>query len=202
MSIRNRIPSNIIGYGLYLYFLGLSFRNAAKALSFLKIAKISHVSIWNWLQKYRPWKYFKKRKIKEYVIDETMIKAGSELIWLWVVIESENKEILSFRISKERNMFIAERFLSKVVEEYGLNSVSSDGDGTWYPPQACRFLNLPHHLHSPYEKSLIERTMQYIKDRTESFDNYFPCKKNKCKLHHIRQWLKLFVYEHNKEIMS
>ena len=44
--------------------------------------------------------------------------------------------------------------------------------------------------------------MQYIKDRTESFDDYFPCKKNKCKLHHIKQWLKLFVYKHNKEIIS
>ncbi|HXT84701.1 MAG TPA: hypothetical protein VN704_10310 [Verrucomicrobiae bacterium] len=64
MSTRNRTYTNIIGYGLYLYFLGLSFRNTAKALSFLNIAKISHVSIWNWLQKYRPWKYFMKRKIK------------------------------------------------------------------------------------------------------------------------------------------
>ena len=98
MSSRNRIPLNIVGYGLYLYFLGLSFRNAAKALSFLKIIKISHVSIWKWLQKYRPWKYFKKRKIKEYVIDETVIKDGSELIWLWIVIEPIHKEILSFNI--------------------------------------------------------------------------------------------------------
>ena len=45
MSFRNRTPSQIIGYGLYLYFLGLSFRNTAKALSFLQIVKISHVSI-------------------------------------------------------------------------------------------------------------------------------------------------------------
>ena len=127
MSTRNRTPSNIIGYGLYLYFLGLSFRNTSKALSFLKIAKISHVSIWNWLQKYKPWKYFKKRKIKELIIDETAIKSGSELIWLWVVIESENKEILSFCISKERNMFVAERILSEVVNMYGKHQVSSDG---------------------------------------------------------------------------
>ena len=98
-------------------------------------------------------------------------------------------------------MFIAERFLSKVVKEYGLNSVSSDG-GTWYPPQACKFLKLFHHIHPHYEKNIIERTMQYIKDRTENFDDYFPCKKNKCKLNHIRQWFKLFVYEHNHEIMS
>ena len=97
-------------------------------------------------------------------------------------------------------MFVAERFLSQVVNNYGLHSVSSDG-GTWYP-QACRFLKINHHIHSSFEKSLIERTIQYIKDRTESFDDYFPCKKNKCKLHHIRQWLKLFVYEHIKERIS
>jgi putative transposase len=202
MYTRNRTPPNIIGYGLYLYFLGLSFRNTSKALSFLKIAKISHVSIWNWIQKYKPWKYLRKRKIKEYIIDETAIKAGSsELIWLWVIIEPKHKEILDVDISKERNMFVAERFLSQVVNKYGLHSVSSDG-GTWYPPQACRFLNLYHHLHSSFEKSLIERTIQYIKDRTKNFDDYFPCKKNKCKLNHIKQWFKLFVYEHNKEIMS
>ncbi len=80
MSARNRTPSNIIGYGLYLYFLGLSFRNAAKALSFLLLVNISHVSIWNWLQKYKPRKYLKNKKIKEYSCiqkDETAIKAGS-----------------------------------------------------------------------------------------------------------------------------
>jgi putative transposase len=97
-------------------------------------------------------------------------------------------------------MFVAERVLSEVVNKYGSHSVSSDG-GTWYP-QACKFLKLKHHLHSHYEKSIIERTMQYIKDRTEGFDDYFPCKKNKCKLKHVKQWLKLFVYEHNKELIS
>ncbi len=200
MGSRNRTPSQIIGYGLYLYFLGLSFRNAAKALSFLLLVKISHVSIWNWIQKYKPKKYRKNKKILEFIIDETAIKAGSELIWLWVVIEPNDKEILAVDISKERNMFVAERFLSHVIDKYGKHRVSSDG-GTWYP-QACNFLNLYHHLHSSFEKSIIERTMQYIKDRTENFDDYFPCKKNKCKLNHIKQWLKLFVYQHNKEIIS
>ena len=46
---------------LYLYFSGLSFRNAAKALSFLHLVKVSHVSIWNRIQKYRP----KKSKEEE-----------------------------------------------------------------------------------------------------------------------------------------
>jgi putative transposase len=65
MISRIRTPSQIICYGLYLYFLGLSFRNAAKALSFLHIVKISHlVSIWNWIQKYKPKKYHKSKKIQ------------------------------------------------------------------------------------------------------------------------------------------
>jgi putative transposase len=200
MRSRIRTPSQIIGYGLYLYFLGLSYRNAAKALSFLLIIKISHVSIWKWIQKYRPWKYFKNKKIKEYIIDETAIKAGPERIWLWVVIEPICKEILSFHISKERNMFVAERFISGIVKDYGEHPVSTDG-GSWYP-QACKFLNLHHHIQSSFEKSIIERTMQYIKDRTENFDDYFPCKKNRCKLKHVKQWLNLFIDQHNKEIMT
>ena len=60
-----------------MLFLGLSFKEVpVKALSFLKIIKISHVSIWHWIQKYKPRKYFKNKKIQEYVIDETAIKAG------------------------------------------------------------------------------------------------------------------------------
>jgi putative transposase len=122
-----------------------------------------------------------------------------------VAIESEGKEILGITISKKRNMFVAEHFLSNVIEEYGEHSVSTDG-GTWYPPQACKFLNLSHHLHSYFvykgEKSIIERTMQYIKDRTEGFDDYFPCRKKKCKLKHVKQWLNLFADFYNKEIVS
>ena len=78
--------------------------------------------------------------------------------------------------------------------------VSTDG-GTW-DPQACRFLRLHHHVHSPYEKSIIERTVQYIKDRTEYFDHYFPCRISKCKLQHIQKWLDLFVSHHNNNLLS
>ncbi len=60
---------------------------------------------------------------------------------------------------------IAERFLSYIVKEHNKCLVSTDGGGAWYPPQACQFLKLDHHVHSPHEKSIIERTIQYIKDR-------------------------------------
>jgi len=56
-----------------------------------------------------------------------LIKVGSELVWLWVVIELESKRIVGITISKERNMFVAERLLSKIVVEYGKYPVLSDG---------------------------------------------------------------------------
>ncbi|KAA2280465.1 hypothetical protein [Candidatus Nitrosocosmicus sp. SS] len=52
------------------------------------------------------------------------------------------------------------------------------------------------------EKSIIERTVQYIKDRTKCIDDYFPCKRKNCKLKHARNWLNLFVNYHNKEMIN
>jgi putative transposase len=199
---RNRTPSEYIGYGLYLYFLGLSLRNVVKALSYLHIVKRSHVSIWKWIQKFRHRRIssIRRNKISEYIVDETILQVGPEYIWLWVAIEPENGQILAQDITQERNMLIAERFLSGVVRYYGNHPISTDG-GTWYP-QACEFLKMDHHIHSPLEKSLIERTMQYIKDRTECFDDYFPCKLETCKLKHVRNWLNLFADYHNKEMIN
>ena len=97
-------------------------------------------------------------------------------------------------------MFVAEKFLSGLVRVHGKHPVSTDG-GTWYP-QACRFLELKHHIHSPLEKSLIERTMQYIKDRTECFDDYFPCRVKNCRLEHVKNWLRLFAGHHNSELVA
>ena len=197
MITRNKTPSKYVSYGLHLYFSGLSLRKASERLS--QLFKRNHVSIWNWIQKYKPLKIQdRKRKILEYIVDETLIKIGSEYIWIWVAIEPESRLILALSISKERNMLIAERFLSGLVKVHGNHAVSTDG-GTWYP-QACRFLELNHHIHSPLEKSLIERTMQYLKDRTESFDDYFPCRTKNCKLKHVKNWLNLFVDYHNNEL--
>ena len=197
MISRNRTPSKYVSYGLYLYFSGLSLRKSSERLS--QMYKRNHVTIWNWIQKYHPRKISTKRKrISEFIVDETLLKVCSEYIWLWVAIEPQNRQILALNISKERNMLIAERFIADLVRIHGRHPVSTDG-GTWYP-QACRFLKLDHHIHSSLEKSLIERTMQYIKDRTESFDDYFPCKLKNCKLKHVRNWLQLFVDHHNSEL--
>ena len=127
-SKRSRTPSKYIYYALYLYFSGLlSLRKTSEHL--LPFVKRNHVLIWNWIQHYRPKKILqrKRRKVQEFIVDETLLKVGSQYAWVWVAIEPLAKVILGIRISFERTMLlVAERFLKALVIEYGKHPLSID----------------------------------------------------------------------------
>jgi putative transposase len=126
-SKRSRTPSKYIYYALYLYFSGLSLRKTSEHL--LPFVKRNHVSIWNWIQQYRPRKILqrKRRKVQEFIVDDkTLLKVGSQYVWVWVAIEPLAKVILGIRISFERTMLVAERFLKALVIEYGKHPLSTD----------------------------------------------------------------------------
>ena len=113
-------------YAIDLYFDGLSLRKVSKALS--RFVKRSHTAISDWIHKYQPKRLLSKtKKIDEYIVDETLIKVGSELIWFWIAIEPENRQILAVSISKERNMFVAERFFVAAGLVFGLHYVVRQG---------------------------------------------------------------------------
>jgi len=117
----------LVIFFIFLFFRFVIKKNFCKAI-ILCFIKRNHVSIRNWIQKYLPKKLLSstKRKIDKYIVDETMVKIGSELVWLWVIIETKNKKVLSMTISKEKNMLVAKRFLSKVIEEHCKHSVSTE----------------------------------------------------------------------------
>jgi hypothetical protein len=68
----------------------------------------------------------------------------------------------------------------------------------------CSSLGLKHRLHTCLERGLIERgAILYFKDRTENFDDYYPCTKSRlCNLSHVYKWLSLFVCMHNAMIAN
>jgi len=192
---RNRTSTVIVMYSLYLYFLGLSLRNTSKALIIFKDDKRSYVSVWNWIQRFGSCQIYKRKRVSAFIIDETIIQIGNHHFWLWICIEPIDKSVLGIYISEERNMLVAEKFIRSLVEKYGKHTVYTDG-GTWYP-EACNVLKLKHYLHSSFEKSLMERVNQYFKDRTEGFDDYYPCIKDECNLFHVYNWIQFFVCMYN-----
>ena len=90
-----------------------------------RFVKRSHIAIRDWIQIYKP-EMLSSRKIRitEFIIDETIIRVGSEYIWLWIAIENDNREILQISISKERT---AERFIQSLIRKYGEHPISTDG---------------------------------------------------------------------------
>ena len=197
---RNRTSTIVVMYSLYLYFLGLSLRNTSKALIIFKDDKRSHVSVWNWIQRFGSLQIYKRKRVSAFIIDETVIQIGNQHFWLWFCIEPIHSSVLGIYISEERNMLVAEKFIRSLVEKYGKHTVYTDG-GTWYD-EACNIIRLKHYLHSPFQKSLMERVNQYFKDRTESFDDYYPCRQMECNLFHVYNWIQFFVSMYNDTIAN
>ena len=73
----------------------------------------------------------RRRKVQEFIVDETLLKVGNQYVWVWVAIEPLAKVILGgIRISFERTMLlVAERFLKALVIEYGKHLLSTAGWG-------------------------------------------------------------------------
>jgi putative transposase len=158
--------------------------------------------IWYWIQEFNTSGVFpnkKKSRIDEFIIDERTVQIGdTDDAWLWVALEPIHNRILGVSIiSRHRYMPVAESFLRSLIKLYGKHIVYSDM-GSWYP-EACNS-RLKHIFHTQLEKSIIERAMEYINDRTEAFDDYYPCRKKAVdcnNLAHVYQWFVLFVFLYN-----
>lgn len=87
------------------------------------------------------WK--KRRKVSGFLVDETLIKVGRELVWLWIAIEPIEKVILDIRISFERSIYLLLNGSSELIRKYGKYPVSTDddndNDGTGYPSKHVNF---------------------------------------------------------------
>jgi hypothetical protein len=71
----------------------------------------------------------------------------------------------------------------------------------WYS-KACNIIGLKHYLYSPFQKSLMDRVNKYLKDRIESFDDYYPCIREECNLFHLYNWIQFYVSMNNDTITN
>jgi len=70
-------------------------------------------------------------------------------------------------------------------------------DGIWM--DACKWLRIKHQVYATELKNIMERFIQKIKDRTECFDDHFPCRSESCNRQHVTNWIKMFIlYLHMK----
>jgi len=91
---------------LYFYFSGLPLRKAAESCCRLVLSNETMYHMELTASKIQTTKdIIKRKKINEFVIDETLIKevGSSEYIWLWVAIEEPgSKRILDSGYQKSK----------------------------------------------------------------------------------------------------
>lgn len=175
------------------YLLGLSLRNVSHAVN--PFVRRSHTAAWKWVQRYEPHSIFDAKRVHAFLVDETCVEIRSFEAWVWDAVEPIHRLVFGVRLSRHRNIFVAQAFLKSLAKKYGKHLVYGNG-GTQHP-EACSALGLEHRIHSPYEKSLVERVDRFLKDGARGFDNYYPCTKEGCDLQHARDWLNLFVDMHH-----
>jgi putative transposase len=127
-----------------------------------------------------------------------LFKINGQDYWLWLPYEPNLHVCLLFHVLRKRTIFACYQFFKQIRKKYGIRKpIHTDGDH-WYN-DACKWLRLKHKVYGTEMKNLIGRFIQQIKDRTECFDDHFPCNKEECDRKHVNNWLKMFIlYLHMK----
>lgn len=191
---RTRTRPAVIAYALYLYFSSRSYRCASKCLE--SVVKRTHVAIWKWVQKYSRYAdRFRtdRRLVNKIFVDETLLQIDGQDHWLWIAYEPKLNSCLMMHLSRERTILVCYQFFKQLRKKFGRKPIYTDG-ARWYS-DACKWLRLKHIVYGTELKNLMERFIQQIKDRTECFDDHFPCRRRKedCDRQHVWNWLKLFI---------
>ncbi len=128
----------IIATAIDLFYNGLSLRKVVLQIRRIFGVAVSHVSIYNWIQKYIPIvkKFTKALKPNcvggEWHNDETMIKVGGEYAYYWDIIDYGTKFLLDGFSSGRRRNYKQARNLYKNAKDY-VDGLPSDIYCDGYP---------------------------------------------------------------------
>lgn len=116
---KERTPAWAIALALSIYAQGLSLRRTAKVLTQFGVT-VSHVAVWYWIQsfagKFCPWKGPLPQQI---VVDETLVKLGGRICFIWAAIDPKNRKVLYMKVSRGRDLTTTMAFFKELANIYG-----------------------------------------------------------------------------------
>jgi putative transposase len=199
--LRMRTSPILVVYGAFLHFCSHSSRAASRALS--SMVRRSHTSILSWFRSLSH--LFVDRslrgKVRLLLIDDTRVEVGGREVVLFVAFEPNLRRIVYMRFFEATNILTALTFMKKIKALYG-SRMKVLTDGAQYYRTACKFLNLEHDVYDSRLRNIMERIVQYVKDRTEDFDDYIPCRRKKCDKKHAQMLLSSIGYMINEVYLS
>ena len=150
---RLRFPLFVVMQALMLFYVANSPARKISRFLFLSFnIKVSHVTICKWVKYFAP--IFQEKAFSfssnldfnsdEWHIDETVIKINGKKYWIWFVIDSETRFIISFHISELRSEENAATTLFNASKLGHPSSIVSDRLAGYNVSVKTVFPNLKH----------------------------------------------------------
>jgi len=197
----NHVSSEIVGLCMDMYLKGLSYRVIRQQILEQFNIKITHVTVYHWIQQYTRImkKYvdsFNPKVSKVWQMDETvipfkgrrMIKKDFRMIkggkWCWVCIDTVTRFVIEMYLSNSVTAWEGMKFFERIKETTDVQPevITTDGNKSYI---SCINQNYPNATHLNIKKisikpntSFVERFNGTIKNRTKTmrcFEEFYPC---------------------------
>lgn len=200
-----RFPPNVILFALSCYFDTSSSTRAIKKLikNFFHFT-VSHVSIHYWTKLFAP--YFRKLSFSfipkldlascEWHADETYIKINNVRYYLWLLLDSETRFIISFHLSSSRDSSQAFILFSKAINltsNYPDIVVTDKLDSYNFP---ISYL-LPHTKHYTYQGFTDPLNNNRIESFNKTFKSWYKTKKCFKNFNSAFDLIETFIFNYN-----
>ena len=198
----------IITIVLDLYFKNVSLRKIQEHLQDIHGVKVTHVTIYNWIQKYSVIlkKYADKvteisgiNNSPQLHADEMMIKVGGQYVWEWNVMDFETKFLTRNIISEVRNLPDAVKVFRETRSKlnYAPKTVVTDVYGAY--PRAIRksFFRVPGVKHKRVVKLSEKVSNNPIERFNGSMREVTRTRRGFCSIESTRKIMNGFVAYYN-----
>ena len=198
-----RFPLQIIITALTLYYLNnTSTRAISQFLMNTFNIKVSHVTIANWSNKFAPYFKLKADNFKQQVdlqsddwhADETVVFINGVKHYLWLVIDSETRFIISFHLSRYRNESSAFSLINE-AKKYG--SPSNLITDRWPAYNEAIATLLPETKHVPVKPMSSDINNNLIESFNKTFKAWYKSKKGFNSFEKANNLIFMFIFHYN-----
>lgn len=198
-----RFPLQVIITALTLYYLNnTSTRAISQFLNMIFNIKVSHVTIANWSHKFAPFFKLKADSFKkdlnlnsdDWHADETVVFINGIKYYLWLVIDSETRFIVSFHLSKFRNENSAFTLINDSRKNGHPETLITD---RWPAYNEAIATLLPNTIHSPVEPMSSDVNNNIIESFNKTFKAWYKAKKGFNSFEKANNLIFMFIFHYN-----
>ena len=164
-GIFKRRRTEVRALAIILYFSGLSFRDVSKILRSMGF-RVSYEAVRNWYHRCKDIFNVERKRRRYVAIDETVIKAGKKVYYVWVAVDVERMEVISARISRGKGNLVCLEIITDVLEKCKNKPIFLVDKALWYKEVLSR-RGLKYEIRTREKRNAVESWFFQVEEEGE-----------------------------------